>query len=148
MSTDPEFPCTVDMMSKEELIASIEPGVMDRYGKTLDSSHQRFDMFARSAEKALFKDCGSDSIRYGIDVVAFWCDRSPSICQFTANYLQKRFQACSNAGILTSRKARVVKMEDANHFVRSTYLPSSLRMYLIIHSRSIGTIRKSSSLSC
>lgn len=92
-----------------------DPTVLERSEKNLMTKDP---IVAReNCEHALF-DVRPESSFAGIDALVIWGDMTIANAIYATSYLAERLREAESAGDDKARKARFVKIKDANHFVR------------------------------
>lgn len=126
ISSDHRYVPTVDLLSPDELASIVDPGVLQRSARCIDTTDMR--VWWDNAHRALF-DIDTNGPLSHVNVLVLWCDMGAVTGPFVASHIADRLRDAASAEGRTTRKMEFVKIEQANHFV-------SISASVIIYSRS------------
>ena len=114
LSSDPQYTPLFAKLPLDTLGTIADPLVLERSEKILVTKD--LIVAKENCDQALF-DVRQDSALADVDVVIVWGDMTIANAIYASSYLAERFKDAEINEDSKARKARVVKLKDANHFV-------------------------------
>ena len=116
ITSDPQYTPLFSVLSFETLATLADPSVMERSEKNILTKDPTVGY--ENLHRAML-DVRPDSAFAGVDALILWGDMTIPNAIYSTSYLAERIREMEANGNGKARKARFVKIQDANHFVRA-----------------------------